>query len=416
MVTMFIDILPSPFYDKVVGSVASNFADLVTVKERIESSIKRGKFAQANTGSNFTRKTSQGKSSCNAQIILSKLGASTPTDSLGQPQVETTNTSNAPSNRPNGRSRVFAPIPMTYMSLFPFILQNNIVAILSLKPLEPPYPKSYDLNGFKHKVQDLIVGGWLKFKENEPNVNSNPLPAHGGQSINALIHEPLDLEFNERNLAHSVLVVVLGQDGDYPPEPFIIRYDPVRQSLTPLIIQVPTRPAYKDNHVVPWQYGFMTETSSDQPSEGSPSREVTNIERKARSLRRPTPQKTPQRGKEAEEFLKLIQHSEYELLEQMNKTPAQSHRSLPLKILNEAHVAQDITVEKFGGIINNITSRERITFLEDEVPTKGRRNNQPFHISVKCGDYMIARVLIDNGSSLNVLPKSTLDKLCSLGF
>ncbi|RDX87612.1 hypothetical protein CR513_30897, partial [Mucuna pruriens] len=27
---------------------------------------------------------------------------------------------------------------------------------------------------------------------------------------------------------------------------------------------------------------------------------------------------------------------------------------------------------------------------------------------------MIARVLIDNGSSLNVLPKSTLDKLCSL--
>ncbi|RDX85198.1 hypothetical protein CR513_33634, partial [Mucuna pruriens] len=33
---------------------------------------------------------------------------------------------------------------------------------------------------------------------------------------------------------------------------------------------------------------------------------------------------------------------------------------------------------------------------------------------VKCGNYMIARVLIDNGSSLNVMPKATLDKLYGL--
>ncbi|RDY12005.1 hypothetical protein CR513_03240, partial [Mucuna pruriens] len=36
MVTMFIDTLSSPFYDEVEGSVASSFADLVTVGERIE--------------------------------------------------------------------------------------------------------------------------------------------------------------------------------------------------------------------------------------------------------------------------------------------------------------------------------------------------------------------------------------------
>ncbi|RDX87916.1 hypothetical protein CR513_30545, partial [Mucuna pruriens] len=39
MVTMFIDTFPSPFYDKAVGSVASNFADLVTIGERTESDI-----------------------------------------------------------------------------------------------------------------------------------------------------------------------------------------------------------------------------------------------------------------------------------------------------------------------------------------------------------------------------------------
>ncbi|RDY08034.1 hypothetical protein CR513_07790, partial [Mucuna pruriens] len=47
--------------------------------------------------------------------------------------------------------------------------------------------------------------------------------------------------------------------------------------------------------------------------------------------------------------------------------------------------------------------------------TKRRKKAQPTSPhSVKCGEYMIARVLIDNGSSLNVLPKITLDKLCSI--
>ncbi|RDY06383.1 hypothetical protein CR513_09643, partial [Mucuna pruriens] len=43
MVSMFIETLPSPFYGKTIGSVASNFTDLVTVGERIESSLKRGR-------------------------------------------------------------------------------------------------------------------------------------------------------------------------------------------------------------------------------------------------------------------------------------------------------------------------------------------------------------------------------------
>ena len=64
-----------------------------------------------------------------------------------------------------------------------------------------------------------------------------------------------------------------------------------------------------------------------------------------------------------------------------------------VKILNEAHVAQDISVEGFGGIINNITA------------------NRALHISVKCLDHIVAKVLIDNDFSLNVMPKTTLDKL-----
>lgn len=40
---MFIDILKSPFYEKMVGSVPSGFTDLVIIGERIEQELKSGK-------------------------------------------------------------------------------------------------------------------------------------------------------------------------------------------------------------------------------------------------------------------------------------------------------------------------------------------------------------------------------------
>ncbi|RDX74649.1 hypothetical protein CR513_45579, partial [Mucuna pruriens] len=90
---------------------------------------------------------------------------------------------------------------------------------------------------------------------------------------------------------------------------------------------------------------------------------------------------------EAHEFLRMIRHK--------------GHRELLLKVLNDSHVPQDITPEKFGGIINNISTSRHLSFSKDEVSTEGRNHNQPLHIAVKCNNYMIAMVLIDNGSSLN---------------
>ena len=70
---------------------------------------------------------------------------------------------------------------------------------------------------------------------------------------------------------------------------------------------------------------------------------------------------------EATEFLRIIQQSEFKVIEQLNKTPAmisllgllmnsEPHRALLVKILNEAHVAQDISVEGFRGIVNITTN------------------------------------------------------------
>ena len=72
---------------------------------------------------------------------------------------------------------------------------------------------------------------------------------------------------------------------------------------------------------------------------------------------------------------------------------------------------QNISLDSFEGIVNNITANNYLTFTDEEIPTEGRGHNKALHISVKCLDHVIARVLIDNGSSLNVMPKTTLGKL-----
>jgi len=82
-----------------------------------------------------------------------------------------------------------------------------------------------------------------------------------------------------------------------------------------------------------------------------------------------------------------------------------------VKVLNEAHVAQDISVEGFEGIVNNIKANNYLTFTEEEILAEGRGHNKALHVSVKCMERVMAKVLIDNGSSLNGMPKSTLEKL-----
>ena len=77
---------------------------------------------------------------------------------------------------------------------------------------------------------------------------------------------------------------------------------------------------------------------------------------------------------------------------------------------------QDISLDKFEGIISHITANNYLTFTEDEIPLEGRGHNKALYISVKCMDHFTSRVLIDNGSSLNVIPKTTLNKLPSDGI
>jgi hypothetical protein len=43
-------------------------------------------------------------------------------------------------------------------------------------------------------------------------------------------------------------------------------------------------------------------------------------------------------------------------------------------------------------------------FTADELDVKGIRHNKPLCITTRCKDCLIGKVLVDNGSALNMLP------------
>jgi len=125
---------------------------------------------------------------------------------------------------------------------------------------------------------------------------------------------------------------------------------------------------------------------------------------------------------DAREFLKFIKQSEYSIIEQLNRLPAkisllalllnsEAHRNALLRILNQSYVSKNITVANLEHIAGGITVTNYIYFTDEEIPSGGKGNYKALHITVRCKDHMVAKVLIDNGSALNVMPLHTLMKL-----
>ena len=75
----------------------------------------------------------------------------------------------------------------------------------------------------------------------------------------------------------------------------------------------------------------------------------------------------------------------------------------------------DVTVDQFDHIVANITSCNNLSFYDEELPEEGRNHNLALHISMNCKEDALSNVLVDTGSSLNVLPKSTLSRLSYQG-
>jgi len=62
-------------------------------------------------------------------------------------------------------------------------------------------------------------------------------------------------------------------------------------------------------------------------------------------------------------------------------------------------------------MVSTVLATNQISFMDDELPLEGRDHTLPMHIMVRCENMIVARVLIDNGSALNICLMSSLEHL-----
>ena len=62
-------------------------------------------------------------------------------------------------------------------------------------------------------------------------------------------------------------------------------------------------------------------------------------------------------------------------------------------------------------MVSHIIGSHQISFRVEKLPIEGMMHNRALYIIVKCRDNFVARVLIDNGSGLNICLLSTLTQL-----
>ncbi|KAI5426540.1 hypothetical protein KIW84_032105 [Lathyrus oleraceus] len=129
---------------------------------------------------------------------------------------------------------------------------------------------------------------------------------------------------------------------------------------------------------------------------------------------------------DCDEMLRLIKKSEYSVVDQLLQTPSkisvlslllnsEPHREALQKVLDVAYVDHDVTIEQFDSIVANITACNTLSFCDYDLPEEGRDHNLALHISMNCKNDAMSNVLVDTGSSLNVLPKTTLSRLSYQG-
>ncbi|KAA3467685.1 hypothetical protein EPI10_002675 [Gossypium australe] len=214
-------------------------------------------------------------------------------------------------------------------------------------------------------------------------------------------------------------------------------------SITPkVIIQKPAASPYRDNKKVPWSYdckvvipgkenpvntteedrdgGFFTLSgrhyTPNTRAEAAKGKAMAIERREERTIEPETFVNEPVTENEAKEFLKFLKHSEYSVVEQLLKQPArvsildllrssETHRNALMKALNETYVAGDISISKLDRLVCNISAYNFIFFNDDEIPSGA------LHITTSCKGYVLPGVSVDNGSALNVLPLSTLNRL-----
>ncbi|XP_050919754.1 uncharacterized protein LOC127137324 [Lathyrus oleraceus] len=373
----------------------------------------------------------------------------------------------------------FDPIPMTYAELFPTLIQKNLVQTRTppVVPKELMWwykPEKHcafhqgtpgqDIENcftLKVEVRRLMQIGILSFEDSNPNVQVNPLPEHGNATVNMVEGCPrkyrvFDINLIRRSLVemHATLCELSYYEHDHascqvcskdPSGCVIVKRDLQelldqnliqKTAISPLVIHLAGATPYESDKVVPYKYNATMVKRRGVTRSGrvftvaAPKRTVDVVIEKSSQERFMFVQvgqsSIANQNVDQDEVLKLIKKSDFNMVDQLLHTSSktyvlsllmssEAHREALQKVLEKAYMDYDMIIDQLNGIVANIIVCNNLSFSDEELPEQGRNHNLALHISMNCQEDALSNMLVDIGSSLNVLPKSTLSKLAYQG-
>uniref|UniRef100_A0A2N9GC03 Retrotransposon gag domain-containing protein n=1 Tax=Fagus sylvatica TaxID=28930 RepID=A0A2N9GC03_FAGSY len=252
-----------------------------------------------------------------------------------------------------------------------------------------PGARDHNLQGceeFKKEVASLITKGLIRRKGEQPErdcmtidqLRLSPYEKTNFQARMERIKEDFE-EFCEKKKEELGKLTPLEMSK---PDPVVIHY----ATKEKVMLQTASVSAVQSSEKVP-------SVVIQVPSGRCYTPEELEKRRKEAGKAVEDPTKTKAVEEEASDFLRIIKEKAL------------------LKVLNEAYVPEDITGPSFENMVTSILVTNQLTFSDDELPPEGRGHIKALYISVKTNDRIVSRVLIDNGSALNVCLLSTLEKL-----
>jgi hypothetical protein len=230
MIKIFVDTLKNPYFDRMIGLQMQFFVDLIPVGERIEDALKTKKIVDMTAlmalAEQAAKKAPTKKKERDVQMIGRSNGRPrqvlptftmqpiqprpTPTPAPAQvpaptpaPQILARPVGNQYNDNrfPRKEFRQFTPLPIPLTELYLILIEKNLISPVVPRPYNGPQRKDFNPNStydfhfgevghtmencnqLKHRVQDLIDHGVLKF-EGLPNITTNPLPNHPEGGVN----------------------------------------------------------------------------------------------------------------------------------------------------------------------------------------------------------------------------------------
>ncbi|XP_070020681.1 uncharacterized protein [Nicotiana sylvestris] len=251
--------------------------------------------------------------------------------------------------------------------------------------------------------------------EDPPNVTNNPFPEHNDVHFVGMIGR--DQEYKPVDQTEmTVGAIQEGTSLEVRPSrdvPVIVKGTPNSKKVT---LFVPKVSSYKGKEIIEevGETGGLTRSGRCySPEELMKAKQIRGGQ---------LPIKKPVTEAKAEEFLKKMKAQDYSIIDQLRKTPAQisllsllihskEHAHVLIKVLNEAHISEETTVDQLEKMANRFFEVNRISFTDDELPEEGAGHNRALNLMVKCEGHYVKRVMVDGGSSVDVCPLSTLQSM-----